>query len=120
MLLEKNHAGEHILSEASGDRSRDNVLIKSGLVLDAGTLLGEITAEPGVYAEYANANADGTEVATKVLYGPIDTSDTGTNADTVAAVSSRDSEFSSGRLTGADASGIADLASLGMIVRTSL
>jgi len=120
MLTEQNHAGEHILSEASGERSRDSVLIKSGLILVAGTLLGQITAEPGVYAEYADGNADGTEVASKVLFGPIDTSVDGTNEDTLAAVNSRDCELSSGRLTGADANGIADLAALGMIVRTSL
>jgi hypothetical protein len=120
MLTEQNHAGEHILSEASGQRSRDSVLIKSGLELAAGTVLGEITAEPGVYAVYAVGNADGTEVAKKVLFGPINTSVTGTNADTMAAVSSRDTELSSGRLTGSDANAVADLSAAGMIVRTSL
>ena len=118
MLTEKNHAGEFLLSEANGDRSREAILIKAGNTLEPGTLLGEITAEPGVYAPYAEANNDGTQTAKAVLFAAIDTSSEGTNADTKALVIARDATVDLNALFGHDAPGEVDLNGLGIIVRS--
>jgi hypothetical protein len=121
MLEEQNTAGEHILSEANGSRSRKVVQISAGLKLPAGQVLGELTATPGQFEDYDDAAADGTEVANAVLFGPIDTSITGTNAVTDAVVNVRDTEVTSGRIAASDlALATADLETVGIIVRTSL
>lgn len=117
MPTEKKHAGEFLLSEASGKRSREVVTIDAGLVLEAGTVLGLITAD-GVYSNYDNGNVDGTETAVAILWDAIDTSATGTNADTEALVIFRDAEVDGNLLVGSDAAGIVELASKGIIVRS--
>lgn len=117
MLTEKNHAGEFLLSEANGDRSREVIEVASGNTLEAGTILGEITATPGVYGPYDDGAADGRETAKVVLWDKIDTSATGTNADTKALVIARDATVSLNKLYGHDANGEADLAAAGIIVR---
>jgi hypothetical protein len=46
---------------------RMNVALGNSLTLAQGTVLGEVTATPGVYKAYASGNADGTQVAKCVL-----------------------------------------------------
>lgn len=105
-------AGEFILSEANGDRSREEITVVSGQDLAAGTVVGIITAS-GKYSAYDNGNADGTETAAGVLYAAVDAS----AADTAGVVIVRDAEVDSSMLTGSDANGVTDLAALGVIVR---
>ena len=45
VLVETRHAGEFILSEANGQRSREAITIASGAgIIAAGTVLGKVTA----------------------------------------------------------------------------
>lgn len=44
-----------------------NVNLKASTVFAAGTLVGEITASPGVYGPYATGNVDGTQNPVGVL-----------------------------------------------------
>jgi hypothetical protein len=106
---------EFVLSEASGNRSRENItVVQTGVEIKSGTVLGKITAS-GKYAPYNNGASDGTEVATGVLYNwlPAKTGD----SDAVGFV--RDCEVVRSRLTGLDANGEADLAAKDVIVRGS-
>jgi hypothetical protein len=59
-FTEGNHAGEHIISEASGTRSRDIVTLASGNDLEAGTVLGKVAVGAGVAAADAGNTGDGT------------------------------------------------------------
>lgn len=117
-LTETTHAGDFILSEANGNRSRDNVTIVSGQDLAAGTVLGKITAS-GKYTAYNNAAANGSEVAAGVLYAAVDAS----AADKAGVAIVRDAEVNSDQLgwSGGDSTaitaGTADLKAVGIIVR---
>lgn len=115
MKTEGIHAGEILLSEANGTRSREEItLAATTVVLPAGTLLGKVTAT-GHYAPYDPAvdPVDGTETAAAVLYAPVGIS--------VAAQRSlgilRDAEVKRALLTGLDAGGEADLLALGIVCR---
>lgn len=48
-------------------KHKDNVQIAPSLTLAFGTVLGEITATPGVYKAYASGNSDGSQVAKAIL-----------------------------------------------------
>jgi len=93
-FTEGSHAGEHILSEANGDRSREQGVLASGNNLVAGAVLGQITAD-GKYTELAPGATDGSEVAAAVLYAAVDA----TSADADCVVSVRDAELSTSALT---------------------
>lgn len=58
-LIETTHAGEFILSEANGNRSREEVTILTGQDLVAGTVLGKITNGAGSSAADAGNTGDG-------------------------------------------------------------
>lgn len=113
-FTEARRTGEHVISEANGTRSREVVVIASGAgKLEAGTVLGKITAS-GKYGKYDNADTTtGIGTAAAVLYAGIDA----TSADAKAVVHLRDCEITEALLTGIDASGKTDLAGLGVIVR---
>lgn len=117
-LTETTHAGDFLLSEANGNRSRDNVTIVSGQDLAAGAVLGKITAS-GKYAAYDNTASDGTETAAGVLYAAVDAS----SADATGVAILRDAEVNTNQIGWAanDATGItagtADLKALGILVR---
>lgn len=111
-LTEGVHAGEFILSEAAGDRSREEVTVVSGQNLVSGEVVGKVTAS-GKYAAYDDVAVDGTEVAAGVLYDAVDAS----AADASGVIIARDAEVDAGSLTGSDAAGVADLLAIGIIVR---
>ncbi len=82
----------YLVSEANGYRSREQIVVAAGSgKLDAGTVLGKITAAGptlGQYKPYAPAANDGTQTATAILYE-------GCDATTLAArrtVTARDAE----------------------------
>lgn len=104
-------AGEFLVSEANGSRSRESVTLTGGPYLP-GQVLGVVTAS-GKYTAYASGAADGTETAAAVLYDHAD----GSAADVSALVIARDSEVSGALLTGDDADAITDLAAAGIISR---
>ncbi|MDH2299834.1 head decoration protein [Cobetia sp. 29-18-1] len=66
---EPARTGEHVLSEAAGSRSRESIVIASG-VLAAGTVLA-MTAD-GTYVAHDPTASDGTQIAAGILYGPAD------------------------------------------------
>lgn len=114
-LNETNHAGEFLLSEARGDRSREEVTILSGENLLTGQVLGKVTAS-GKYVAYDDVAVDGSETAVAVLYRDTDAS----AADKEALVIMRDAEVSAAKLVwgAADsAAGTVDLAASGVIAR---
>lgn len=93
VLTEKHHTGEFVISEANGNRSRENVTILSGEVLEAGTVLGKITSG-GKYVAFDSGNGNGSEVANAILLGAVDAS----AGDTEAAVIARDAEVNGAAL----------------------
>lgn len=119
LKTEGKHAGEFIVSEANGTRSRGVVTVVSGQNLVAGAVVGKITAS-GKYKEYDNGASDGSEVAAAILFDNVDA----TSGDKSGVVLVRDCEVNAAELTwksgqsGADiTAGKADLAALGIIAR---
>lgn len=117
-LTETTHAGEHILSEANGERSREAVTVTGGPYV-AGTVMGVITAS-GKYTQHDEDADTGIEDAVAILYDAAD----GSAADVTATVTVRDSEVDDGLLTwptgiaaGDKTDGITSLAGQGIIVR---
>lgn len=119
VLTEGPHALEFLYSEASGSRSRDNITVVAGQNLNAGAVVGVITAS-GKYAVYDDAAGDGTETAAGILAYDTDAS----AADVQAVVISRDAEVNAdelgwnGQAQPAIDAGVADLAALGIVART--
>jgi len=104
---------EFVLTEASGQRSRENiVVVQTGAAILSGTVLGKVTAS-GKYAPYSNAAADGTEVAAGVLYNYLPAK----TGDSKAVGFMRDCEVMRGAMTGLDSAGEVDLVAKGVIVR---
>lgn len=114
---EPRRAGEHIVSEANGARSREQGVLASGKCA-AGTVLALNAG--GDYVPLDPAATDGTETAKAVLYAPVDASE----APQPCVVHVRACEVHGEALTWPDsateaqiASGTNDLVSLGVIVR---
>jgi hypothetical protein len=114
-------AGNFIVSEANGYRSRATITVVNGQNLKAGAVLGKISSG-GKYAAYDNGAGDGTEVAAGILYAAVDAS-----AGDVAGVALvRDCEVNEGELiwdSGQDANdkaaALVDLTAQHVIVRAS-
>jgi Bacteriophage lambda head decoration protein D len=51
----------------ANDAIQIHVRLAASLTLARGTVLGELTATPGTFKPYANANADGSETAKAIL-----------------------------------------------------
>lgn len=112
-LVEGRHVGEHLVSEANGTRSREEVVVvQTGTAIVSGTVMGKVTAS-GKYKPYSNGASDGTEAAAGVLYTALPAF----TGDVRAVLHVRDCEVGSASLTGSDAPGVADLKALGVIVR---
>ncbi len=65
-LTEKSRALEFLISENNGDFAREQVTLITGQNLEAGTVLGKITAS-GKYTILAPAAVTGEEVAAAIL-----------------------------------------------------
>lgn len=117
-LTETGHAAGFILSEAMGQRSRENVTLVSGAVVLAGQVLGIITAT-GKYDKYDNQDSDGTEAAKAISINDADATD----GDITIAVIARDAEVNGDELVYLTASptdetaAATDLLAQGIIVR---
>lgn len=108
------HAGEFLLSEAPGTRSRDEgVLAPTTADLPAGQVLGVVTAD-STLAPYDPVAVDGTETAAAILFNPKPASAEAQRATLVV----RDAEVIDTRLTGLDAASEADLLTAGIVVRS--
>lgn len=107
VLTEVTGAGAFIVSEANGNRSRDNVTITvaADTVLKAGTVLGMLATNK--YVPYDNAGSDGSESARAILYSAV-VNDGDAPADRDGVVLNGDCEVSEGDLiwdAGVDAAG---------------
>ncbi|WP_278366875.1 MULTISPECIES: head decoration protein [Marinobacter] len=111
MKTETTRAGEFLVSEANGKRSRETITVTGGPYV-AGQVLGKITAS-GKYTAYASGASNGTQTAAGVLYAAAD----GSSADVTAVGVVRDAEIDEALLTGDDADAITDLAAIGIIAR---
>jgi hypothetical protein len=118
-LTEGAHPGEFILSEANGNRSRENRTLVSGQNLGAGAVLGKITTG-GKYTGYDNTASDGSETAAGILYASVDA----TAGDLPCVVIVRDAEvigdaidFDAGQSGADQTAATADLLAIGIIVR---
>ena len=73
VLTEGRYAGEFIVSEGNGKISRETVTVLSGQNLQAGAVLGKVTAS-GKYKALDPAAADGSQIATVILYDAVNAS----------------------------------------------
>lgn len=117
LYTEPRHTGEHILSESSGSRSREQAVLAAGN-LPAGVVLA-LDAE-GDYVELAPDAEDTTNTAVAVLYAATDA----TAAPAPCVVNVRDCEVIGSALgwpadidTGKTDTAIGQLADAGIIVR---
>lgn len=113
-LTETIHVGEFLLSEADGFYSREQVTFTvPSTAVRSGTLVGKITAS-GKYIPYLDGAGDGSQTAAGVLYQEFAAGNAG---DVKATIFVRACEVVSAKLTGADANGLSDLKTLGVIAR---
>jgi hypothetical protein len=104
---------EFVLSEASGQRSRENIIVtQTGVALKSGTVISRLTAD-GKYVPYDNVGTDGSEVAAGILYSPLNAA----TGDVKAVAFVRDCEVIRAALVGINTDAIADLKAVGVIVR---
>lgn len=125
VFIEGRHAAEFILSEANGQRSRENGTVASGQKLAAGEVVmlssGKLVAHDGTL----DSHGDVVTAAAGIMIYPVDASATGTNTNTPAAYLARDAEVNGELLTfpdestagGEEAAVKASLKTLGIIVR---
>ena len=118
VLTEKAGPGSCIIQEGDHWYSRDVVTVAAGdgITLEANTVLGQITVG-GNYNIYDPDATDGTEAVAAILIYPV----TGTAEATVltrhAQVKSASLVWFDGATTNEKATGIAELATLGIITR---
>lgn len=113
-IHQQARTADFILSEANGQRSRENAILAATLVtLAAGQLLTQ--GGDGKYVAYAGPGADLDEpiTADAVLYGNVPASD----EDQQVVVIARDAELAGDLLVGLDAPARVALGAAGIIVR---
>ena len=69
---ELSHDGEFILNEWDRNASRIEALLNTGENLEAGSVVGEVTASPGQYEIHDPDAVDGTETVAGVLVNSVD------------------------------------------------
>ncbi|MDR9395424.1 MAG: head decoration protein [Roseovarius sp.] len=121
VLTEGRHPGEFLMTEANGQRSRENITIASGAgIIAPGTVLGRITAS-GKYLASAVGATDGSQTAAAIaLYGC-----DATSGDADISAITRDAEVNGSILTyhpdrdqaAEKTAAQGDLAAVGIIVR---
>ena len=93
-LTETSHAGEYIVSESNGHRSREAITVASGQDLVAGAVIGKVTAS-GYYAEWDPDAVNGSQTAVGILFDAVDA----TSAATAGVAHVRDCEVNGDELT---------------------
>ena len=83
VLIETNHPGAFLLSEAHGHRSRENIAIAAGAgIVSPGSVLGRVTAT-GKYVVSAVGATDGSQTPAAInIYGA-DASTAGANVSAI-------------------------------------
>ena len=119
MLTETTRTAEFLVSEANGDRAREQIIVAYGSDLEPGTVLGEVTTT-GKYKRLDPDATDGSESATAVLYGHAPASGGDVRAVAIArdaVVVARALKFASGVDSAAQQLAIASLAERGIVAR---
>lgn len=118
-ITEGIHSAESLVSEASGERSREVVTFLTGNTTKACEVLGKVTAS-SKYVPFDQDASDGSEAAAGIAFAAVDASSA--DADGVAFV--RDCEHNadiviwpSDATAGEIATATAELAALGIILR---
>ena len=106
------HAGEFLLSEGTGNISRETINVAAGPALNSGQVLGQVTAS-AEFAPYVPTAEDGTQTAVAILFGPLGQSDIVRRGRAVVRLA----EISEVHLTGLDPEAEKDLAEHFVIVR---
>ena len=106
------HAGEFLLSEGTGNISRETINVAAGPALNSGQVLGQVTAS-AEFAPYVPTAEDGTQTAVAILFGPLGQSDIVRRGRAVVRLA----EVSGVHLTGLDPEAEKDLAEHFVIVR---
>lgn len=118
-LTETRHAGEFIISEANGHRSRDTITVASDNKLQAGHVVGKLST--GGYAEFNPTNSQGeAKKAAGILFAPVDATDAAKEGVLLARdceVNGADLTFFAGATELQIETAATALAELGIIVR---
>ncbi|MBP7339418.1 head decoration protein [Niveispirillum sp.] len=119
VVKEPIRPGEHVISEANGSRSREEITVAAAADLGPATVLGKVTAS-GKYKRLAPAANDGTQTAAAVLYGDAYAE----TEDVKATAHLRDAEVNglvlswpTGITNNQKAAAVTQLTALGIIVR---
>lgn len=119
VIKSKKRTGDFLVTESNGYRSRDTKVFPAGIDIEAGTLIGSITAD-GKCVKYAPTANNGSENVAGIVLGNVESAD----SDVRGVVIARDAEVASDLLVyseGATAEEIAtantELEALGIIVR---
>ncbi|WP_337054091.1 head decoration protein [Pseudoxanthomonas sp. USHLN014] len=118
-ITEKTRFGDFLLSEANGSYSRENEILASGQNLQAGTVLGAVTAS-GKYTILAPGASDGSQTAGGILLATTNAS----AADAAVVVVERAAEvkadaliWPAGITNAQKTAAIAQLNTLGIVLR---
>lgn len=113
VFTEGRHTAEFLITEGNGTISREQgKLDASAAALEPGTVLGKVTATGDLIA-YSNAASDGSQTAVGILYARA----TDLTVDQRVTYIARHAEVKASALTGLDATGTADLLTLGIVCR---
>ena len=119
ILTEGQHAGEFLVSEATGTRARAAVTVAAATDLAPGTVLGIVTGT-GFYTAFNQDAQTGEQTAKAILWDACEADSSGVTA----AVIVRDAEVNGAELVwpddieaGEKTTAIAQLAAVGIIVR---
>lgn len=119
LLTEGQHAGEFLVSEATGTRARAAVTVVAASDLAPGTVLGMVTGT-GVYTAFNPDAQTGEQTAIAILWDACEAN----SAGVAAAAIVRDAEVNGAELVwpddleaGEQTAALAQLAAVGIIVR---
>ena len=119
VLTEGRYAGEFVVSEGNGKISRETITVLSGQNLQAGAVLGKVTAS-GKYKALAPAAVDGSEAAAGILYDAVDASAAdaeGVAVVRLAEVNAAELVWPAGITAGQKTTALGQLAALTIIAR---
>jgi Bacteriophage lambda head decoration protein D len=116
-LQEGRYAGEFVVSEGDGKISRETITVLSGETLEAGAVLGKVTAS-GKYKVLDPAAVDGSEAAAGILYDDASAADAeGVAIVRLAEVNAAELVWPAGITGPEQTTALGELAALNIIAR---
>ena len=119
VLTEGRYAGEFIVSEGNGKISRETITVLSSQTLQAGAVLGKVTAS-GKYKALDPAAADGPQSAAGIVYDAVDASTAdaeGVGVVRLAEVNAAELVWPGGITAGQKTTALGQLTALNIIAR---